>query len=92
MSDGISNYVLVNESGVYTIKTFNSAKEYSDLSNYIKNRQYDPTIESYLDAVLNDIPFNINSDNIRALSMLDEDLQNLLDNYLLAKIKNNECM
>ena len=88
----IENYVIEEKNGTYSIREFKSAKEYSNLVEYVSNKPASIIIDEYLQAVLYDKSYDIVSENIETLVNMDPVLSKLIDDYLIAKIENNECM
>ena len=88
----IENYVIEEKNGTYSIREFKSAKEYSNLVEYVSNKPTSMIIDEYLQAVLHDKSYDVVSENIETLMNMDPVLSKLIDDYLIAKIENNECM
>ena len=88
----IENYVIEEKNGTYSIREFKSAKEYSNLVEYVSNKPTSIIIDEYLQAILHDKSYDIVSENVETLMNMDPVLSKLIDDYLIAKIENNECM
>ena len=88
----IENYVLEEKNGTYSIREFKSAQAYSNLVDYVANKPATPIIDSYIQAVLHDQTFDVTNENVDTLLNMDPVLSKFIDDYLIAKIENNECM
>ena len=88
----IENYVIEEKNGTYSIREFKSAQTYSKLIDFIINKPMNSIIDSYIQAVLYDTTFDITYENTDVLLNMDPALSKLIDDYLIAKIENNECL